>query len=279
MAGARLRARWARPTGILVLGWASLTSGYAAGPDDVDYRQNVMKTLGAQALALELVLQERAPARDLEQHLKTLADSSAQILSAFEPAAEGGNAKPGVWSDWEDFAALADKQAERLAVLQSTQAGGEVDAATIREALACRQCHDVFRRDMEDATLQASGDAERDIVAYRRYLMQAMDAQTAALGQILAWMVADDHFVSHLEVIATTAEVAVRAFEPAVMGGEALPGIWNNRADFRVRMQALTDGTGEAAAMARERGRDAALVRVMDALTCEQCHELYRKAE
>ena len=279
---ARPRGRWVRRTGVLVLGWALLSTGYAAGPDDVDYRQNVMKTLGAQVLALELVLQDRAPAHHLKHHIEALAAASAQILSAFEAAAEGGNAKPAVWSNWEDFTARAREQAERLAALRRGLASGGVAAADAREALVCTGCHDTYRREMEESRPEAGGTADRDdrdIVDYRRYLMQAMDAQTAALGQILAWMVADEHFVSHLQVIGANAKMAVGAFEPALAGGKSLPRIWTNREDFSARMQALADGVAKATNTASELGKDAALGPVMDALTCDRCHDLYRETE
>lgn len=277
--GAWPRGRWARRAGFLALGWALLSTVHAAGPDDIDYRQNVMKTLGAQVLALELVLRGRAPASDLEHHLEALAAASAQVLSAFEPAAAGGNAKAAVWNNWEDFAGRAGEQAKLLAALQRARGSGDPAAADIRAALVCTQCHDTYRREMEDMRLEAGGDADRDTIAYRRYLMQAMDAQTAALGQILAWMVADAHFVSHLEVIEANATMAVGAFEPVVAGGESLPRVWADREDFAVRMQALADGVGNAAGTARDLGKDAALIPLLDALTCDQCHDLYRKAE
>ena len=263
----------------MALGWALVSAAHAAGPDDVDYRQNVMKTLGAQVLGLEMVLQGRAPAQHLNHHLDALEVAAAQIPSAFEPPAEGGNTKPSVWVDWEDFAARAREQAERLRALREDAASGDVAAADIHDALLCTQCHDTYRHRTEDPTLSRGGDVDRDTVDYRRYLMRAMDAQTAALGQILAWMVMDAHFVSHLEVIAANARMSVGAFEPTVVGGEALPRIWTDRKDFVHRMQALADGVGEAAQTARELGKDAALVPVMDALTCDQCHDLYRKAE
>ena len=264
---------------LLVFCWGLCSTGYAAGPDDVDYRQNVMRTLDAQVESVELVLQGRAPAHDLEHHLAALAATSAQILSAFEPGAAGGNAKPEVWDDWDDFSARAREQAEGLSALRNASASGEFSPDRIREALHCTQCHDTFRLDMEESGLETGEDPGQDAVVYRRYLMRAMDAQTAAVGQILAWMVADRNFVFHLEAIAANARMSVGAFEPAVAGGESLPRVWTDREDFAARMQALADGVGQTSETARQLGKDAALVPLMDALTCDQCHDLYRQSE
>ena len=264
---------------LLVLCWAAPSAGYAAGPDDVDYRQNVMKSLGAQVGALELVLDEQAPARDFEHHLAALAATSAQILPAFEPAAPGGNARGEVWEDWDDFSARATEQTERLQALRDAAAANEPSSARIREALHCAQCHDAYRLDLQENQLETGDAPGAATVAYRQYLMRAMDAQTAALGQILAWMVADRNFMLHLEALAANARMSVGAFEPAVAGGKSLPRVWSDREDFAARMQALADGAGQTLNVARQLGKDAALVPLMDALTCDQCHDLYRQPE
>lgn len=265
--------------GLLVVCSGLYSTGYAAGPDDVDYRQNVMKTLGAQIEALELVLRGRAPAHDLEQHLAALAATSEQILSAFEPAAAGGNAKAEVWDAWDDFSARARDQAEELSALRDAAASSEIPPDRVRGTLHCTGCHDTYRIDMEEHRLETGDRTGQDAVLYRRSLMRAMDAQTAAVGQILAWMVADGNFVYHLEAIAANARMSVGAFEPAVAGGESLPRVWTDREDFAARMLALANGLGQTSETARQLGKDAALVPLMDALTCDQCHDLYRQSE
>ncbi len=265
-----------------VVGWGLFPAGHAAGPDDVDYRQNVMKTLGAQVEALELVMQGRAPAQDLEHHFAALEAISAQIVSAFEPVATGGNARADLWDDWDDFSARAWEQAERLSALRDPGAASQWSPARVRAALNCTQCHDTYRLETKGSRIEAGDSPDPDAVLYRRYLMRAMDAQTAALGQILAWMVADRNFLFHVEAIAANARMSVGAFEPAVAGGESLPRVWadrEDREDFTARMQALADGIGQTSRTARQLGKDAALVPLMDALTCDQCHDLYRRSD
>ena len=264
---------------LLAFCWTLCPMGHAAGPDDVDYRQNVMKTLGAQVEAMEMVLQGRAPAHDLEHHLAALAATSSQVLPAFEPAALGGNAKTAVWDDWDDFSKRAGKQADGLAALRDASTSAEFFADWVREALHCSGCHDAYRLEMEGSALETGDDPAQDAVLYRRSLMRAMDTQTAAVGQILAWMVADRNFVLHLEAIAANARMSVGAFEPVVAGGESLPGVWTESEDFAARMQSLADGVGKTAETAQQLGKDAALVPLMDALTCDQCHDQYRQSD
>lgn len=238
-----------------------------------------MKTLGAQVEALEVVLQGRAPANHLEDHLAALTATSEQVVPAFEPAAAGGNAKADVWDNWDDFSSRAKEQAEGLSALRDAAAFGELSADGIRGALQCARCHDTYRRGLEESRPETGDRSDQDAVLYRRALMRAMDAQTAALGQILAWVVADVNFVFHLEAIAANARLSVGAFEPAVGGGASLPNIWTDRQEFTAQMQTLADRVGQTSETARQLGKDAAIVPLMDALTCDQCHDRYRQAD
>ena len=91
-------------------------------------------------------------------------------------------------------------------------------------------------------TLPSEANSEQqDEIKYRRSIMKAMDAQTAALGQILAEVVSDKHFLSHLEVITINAQMALSSFEKPVQGGEALPKVWENWDDFAARMNDFAD--------------------------------------
>lgn len=124
----------------------ALTTGYAAGLDDVDYRQNIMKTLGEQAGAVGMILEQKAPQGDLTKHVKALAITSTQVLKAFEPHAEGGDAKPNVWKNWDKFAAKANEQAKKFAELDKALESGGLDAAAkVKESFACKSCHDTYR--------------------------------------------------------------------------------------------------------------------------------------
>jgi cytochrome c556 len=118
---------------------------------------------------------------------------------------------------------------------------------------------------------------DADVIAYRQHIMKTLNEQSAALGQILSTAVPDDHVVQHLEAVALTASTALKAFEPKVPGGEAKPDVWKNWPDFAERMQQFAQKTSEVADIAKKEGKDAAVERLFDALTCKSCHDEYRE--
>lgn len=120
---------------------------------------------------------------------------------------------------------------------------------------------------------------DQDVIKYREHIMKTLDAQTAALGQILSGATPDDQFVSHLEAIAMAAATSLKSFEPKVEGGEALPAVWENWSDFEAKMKDFAEQTAEAAKVAKEQGKDAAMGNLIGALSCKSCHDLYRKKD
>lgn len=117
---------------------------------------------------------------------------------------------------------------------------------------------------------------DEDVIEYRQRIMKTLDAQVAALGQILSGATPDDQVVSHLEVIALSAGTSLKSFEQKVEGGESRPEVWTNWADFQAKMKDFETKTAAAAKTAREEGKDAALGNILDALRCKDCHDLYR---
>jgi cytochrome c556 len=81
-----------------------------------------------------------------------------------------------------------------------------------------------------------------------------------------------------MDVLAMTAQTALKAFEPKVPGGEAKPEIWSNWADFSKRMTEFAQQSAAGAKIAKEQGKDAALVQLVNlADDCKGCHETYRQ--
>ncbi len=120
----------------------------AVDPTDlIDYRKHVMKSLGAQAAALNMTLQGKAPAESFAIHAETLALVASTALMAFEPKAEGGDAKPEVWAKYADFSKRMKEFAAGTAELAKVAKAGGVAAAQpmIQGALTCKGCHDVYR--------------------------------------------------------------------------------------------------------------------------------------
>ena len=117
---------------------------------------------------------------------------------------------------------------------------------------------------------------DKAIIDYREHIMNTLNEQSAALGQILSTTVPGDNTSAHIQAIALAASLALKAFEPKVQGGEAKPEVWSNWPDFSKRMTDFAQKTAEMAQISREKGNDAALANVVDALSCKGCHDVYR---
>jgi cytochrome c556 len=121
--------------------------------------------------------------------------------------------------------------------------------------------------------------SDKDVIDYRQHIMKSLNEQAAALGQILSTSIPADNAAAHIEAIALTASMALKAFEPKVPGGEAKPEVWANWPDFSKRMNEFAQKTSQSAKIAKDRGPDAALADILDVLTCKSCHETYRNDE
>jgi cytochrome c556 len=134
------------PIAFLVLSLAALP-GRADDQDVIDYRQHIMKTMGEQMGAISMILQNKAPPDNFAVHLKVLAITATQAKSAFEPKVPGGDAKPGVWTDWQDFSHRLDELVAATAELAaSAQRDGVAKVgAKMQSTVKCKGCHDTYR--------------------------------------------------------------------------------------------------------------------------------------
>ena len=117
---------------------------------------------------------------------------------------------------------------------------------------------------------------DQDVIDYRRHIMETLDAQVSALGMIMSGAIPDDNVVAHIDIIAQTAATALKAFEPKVEGGDSKPEVWSDWADFSAHMNEFAERTAAMAKTAHEKGKDEALLQAVDALSCKQCHDVYR---
>jgi cytochrome c556 len=123
----------------------------------------------------------------------------------------------------------------------------------------------------------AANADDQDVIDYREHIMRTLDEQSAALGMILSTVVPGDNAVTHLQAIALTAQTALKAFEPKVLGGEAKTEVWSNWADFSERMNEFAQKATELAKVAKEKGySDTLEPQIVEALRCKSCHEVYR---
>jgi len=119
--------------------------------DDMNYRKQVMKTLGEQVAAMNMTLQGKAPADQFVSHVKTLHLAASQALKAFEPNVVGdgstGSAKAEIWANWADFSKRMNDQVAKLAALEkaAVEGGAAKAGPMIQTSLDCRSCHETYR--------------------------------------------------------------------------------------------------------------------------------------
>lgn len=123
----------------------------------------------------------------------------------------------------------------------------------------------------------AAGADPQDAIDYRQHIMNTLNEQAAALGEILSGAIPDDNAIAHMDALALSAATALKAFEPKVPGGQSKPEVWSQWADFSKRMNDFAQKSAEMARVAHAQGKDAGLAIVMDALSCKKCHDSYRK--
>jgi|SRR6187549_2771024 cytochrome c556 len=132
----------------LLLAMALLPIGsFADDQDVIDYRRHIMETLKAQTAALGMIMSGAIPDDNVVAHLDIIAATASTALKAFEPHVEGGDAKPEVWAKWDDFSARMNDFAAKTAAMAKTahEKGKDEALAQAVDALACKQCHDVYR--------------------------------------------------------------------------------------------------------------------------------------
>jgi cytochrome c556 len=150
----------AKRVAVMLAGLASLgalalsATAVADNQDTIDYREHVMKTMGAQVGAIELIVQSKAPAdvnANLATHLKILALTASTAKAAFKDNVPGGEAKPNIWSGGglaADFSKRMDELAANTAELQKS-AGDNPSASEVagklQSVLTCKGCHDQYR--------------------------------------------------------------------------------------------------------------------------------------
>jgi len=254
------------------------TLARADDDDVIEYRQDIMKTMGDQAAAISLILEKKAPTENFPIHARILVVAASTALNAFEPRVIGGHAKADVWSKWRDFSRRMDELRSGLETLSKTadRDGYSAAAPKVRAALSCKGCHDLYSSPWEEASPGLADVPGRDAIEYRERIMRTLNDQTEALGLIVSTSIPDESTTSHLSILALSASTATRAFERKVPGGEAKPEVWSEWADFSRRMNEFSNRTAGAARLAKEKGAKAALSDIDGTLTCKRCHDVYR---
>jgi cytochrome c556 len=115
---------------------------------EVKARQDLMQAQRAAAAALGDMAAGRAAfdAAAAARARADLAALAAAIPAAFEPAVTeaASEARPAIWTDWEDFVARAEALTAAAQALDATSLDG-VRAGMAAVGAACKACHQTYR--------------------------------------------------------------------------------------------------------------------------------------
>lgn len=119
---------------------------FADDQDVRDYRSHVMKSMGEQFAALNMIAKGKAPAGDVAVQAEVLSITAGLAKIAFTPKVLGGESKPEIWDKWSDFSKRLDEMVAAAGDLAKTAKQGGVAAVTPKlGSLSCKGCHDDYR--------------------------------------------------------------------------------------------------------------------------------------
>jgi len=136
---------------VLAIGAGVAFAQFQTPEKAIEYRQSVMTIIGTHFGRIGAVVKGSVPYNkdDVSKNAEIVAMMSTLPWQAFGPGAEGGKAKPEVWSDNAKFKAAADKM--QLAVADLNKAAQSGDQESIKKAFGaagstCKGCHDDFKK-------------------------------------------------------------------------------------------------------------------------------------
>ena len=112
----------------------------------VEYRSQVMKSLGAQAAGLGMIMQKKVSYdANLALHAEMISLGAREALKAFEAKVPGGSAKPELWDNWKDFSDRLKALDTAASELAKAAKAGPVEPPKVLAALTCKGCHDLYK--------------------------------------------------------------------------------------------------------------------------------------
>lgn len=135
-------------SGLTLAALLAAPSVAAENKDIIDYRINLMKTLGEQAAALGKIAQGKVDYKDnVAVHAETIALNVKAAKIAFEPKVVGGTSTAAVWDNWKDFSdRFTALEVAANEVAAAAKSGGMAAAQPKMAGLfTCKSCHDIYR--------------------------------------------------------------------------------------------------------------------------------------
>jgi cytochrome c556 len=124
----------------------------------IEYRQKLMNGQRASMASIGDILKFKLPysPNHVAIHARNISEYSKLIADAFQKEATAGanDAQPGIWTNWDDFAAKAKAVEEVSAKLAEAAGGGDMKAILPQVTAlgdACKSCHNVYRKPEEES--------------------------------------------------------------------------------------------------------------------------------
>jgi cytochrome c556 len=118
----------------------------------IEYRQSLMSLIGSNYGPMSMsvdgdIAWDDARIAGWGKDLKALSQLNA--MRGFAEGSEGGNAKPGIWTNMDDFRKKMEAMELEAAKLGDVAQGGDRKAITEQIAAtgkACKSCHDDYKK-------------------------------------------------------------------------------------------------------------------------------------
>jgi len=123
----------------------------------IDYRQKVMKSIGANIGAIGDILKNKLPlGGNIAGHAENIGRNAEMIASAFEKRITAGptDSKPAIWENSSKFQGAADDlvtAAKGVAKAAGMSDAGAIGAAMKKLGESCKACHKDFRKPKEES--------------------------------------------------------------------------------------------------------------------------------
>ncbi len=123
-----------------------------------------------------------------------------------------------------------------------------------------------------------AGAADRAAaIEYRQEMMKTLQAQFQAIMLIVTAGAPPENLHSHLTAALLTARMLPAAFAPRAPGGSSQPQVWTAWDDFARHMREFEAAVAIATEAARDGTPPAGVLYHIDAISCRDCHDLYRR--
>jgi cytochrome c556 len=143
----RLAGRGAKLLVALALPLAPLSTVHGQVDDPVLERQLVMQALEEDAEALGMIVAGLQPADKMAEHSRNVARLAKEAYESFKPNVPGGNAKPEIWTNWDDYSKRMETFVAKSEEMVKLAEAGDKNAVIeiMVDAMPCKSCHDVYR--------------------------------------------------------------------------------------------------------------------------------------